>query len=517
MGISKRILVNITRNIWKNILFLMLILLIGTVSIVIIATMNSITNIQQNLLSRIPIITTLELAENNQSEIISYPTMELTLEIAASPYVRNHNIAMHTEVFSTEDLLFPGFDLDEARLPRALRNLGFDTPGFWRENPDVKVEPFFLWGIQNTIIDIETGQIELIQGRTFSEDELDSGSLVALVSNQFAKQNTLTIGSTFLLENVIFDMDTIVDNYGHGLVQRHFHNDIYRLAEESLEFTIIGIFDVNHEFIYDRFGGSDTELMSAMSRIGMLHGRIYTPLSVVSDMRHFRYNNRLESNFRPPQLIRDREFEAQFLLYDANHLDTFVTITNEMLPNGWQISDFRSVDANTLVALNSSDEMMTFFLISTLGAGILVLTLVIFLLLKERKREVGIYLALGEKKSEIIKQILLEKLVITFIGLTFSLMIGILFTQELSKTILQQNLVEIQQETISERWENLPNEFLLLDPGRMTLEDVIELSDITFSLGLVIIFVMTGTVVVIIATLIPLVYLVKLEPKKVLM
>ena len=516
MNVVNRGIISIKRNIWKNMLFFLLVLIVGIASITIMTTISSINNIEQSLLARVPTITILE-HDYNSSEISQSPSMDTLSEIASSPYVRTYNISMHIEAFSTNDLWAPGFDIAYDRLPRELRNSDFSTPGIWRSIPDVYVEPFFLWGVQNRIIDFDTGQIELISGRTFSQTELDEGHLVAVVSNQFALTNSLSIGSKFTLENIIWDVDEIINTHGHGLSMLYFHYNHFRITEEFLEFEIIGIFDVNHEFVYARFAVADNELLSALGRISMLHGRIYTPLPVVSEMRSFRYDNQVDAQFSPPQLVRERDLEAQFLLYSSHDLESFVTSSNEMLPHGWQISDFRSVDNHTLLALNDASDTMAFFLLTAILAGFVILVLIVFLLLKERRQEIGIYLALGSKKSEIAKQILFEKIVITIVALCFSLVVGYGVSEQVSISMMRQNLAELQQDSVAERWANLPNEFLLLDPGRMTVDEIVYLSDTVFDLNFVTFFALMGTSIVLVSTIIPLVYIVKLEPKKMLL
>ena len=66
--------------------------------------------------------------------------------------------------------------------------------------------PIKVRGVQRPYFyEIEQGMIELVSGRTFSDEELTNLSNVVMISEGFAIANELRIGSKFPLVNVIFD------------------------------------------------------------------------------------------------------------------------------------------------------------------------------------------------------------------------------------------------------------------------------------------------------------------------
>jgi len=79
---------------------------------------------------------------------------------------------------------------------------------------------------------------------------------------------------------------------------------------------------------------------------------------------------------------------------------------------------------------------------ASVGATVLILGLLIALFLRDRRHEIGTYIALGEKKSRILFQILSEVLSVSAIAIALSLVSGTLISSTLSRQMLQQDLAE---------------------------------------------------------------------------
>ena len=63
-------------------------------------------------------------------------------------------------------------------------------------------------------------------------------------------------------------------------------------------------------------------------------------------------------------------------------------------------------------------KLSKYVLIVAIIATVLITGLVVLLFLRDRKHELGIYLSLGERRGRVVGQILIEVMVVAFIGIT---------------------------------------------------------------------------------------------------
>ena len=69
------------------------------------------------------------------------------------------------------------------------------------------------------------------------------------------------------------------------------------------------------------------------------------------------------------------------------------------------------------------------------------MSLLITLFLRDRKQEIGIYLAIGDKKGRVTAQFLTEVLGLSLVAITLSLFTGSLLANNFSQTMVQNNLM----------------------------------------------------------------------------
>ncbi|WZU02242.1 FtsX-like permease family protein [Erysipelothrix sp. D19-032] len=76
-------------------------------------------------------------------------------------------------------------------------------------------------------------------------------------------------------------------------------------------------------------------------------------------------------------------------------------------------------------------------LIVVVSATILILSLVIVLFLRDRKHELGVYLSLGDRRGRVVGQIVMEVMMVAFVGLTLSLVTGNYLAKGLSSNLMK--------------------------------------------------------------------------------
>ena len=163
-----------------------------------------------------------------------------------------------------------------------------------------------------------------------------------------------------------------------------------------------------------------------------------------------------------------------------------------------------------------------FILLGTLLAAVIILILLIMLLTRERRREIGIYLALGEQKKKIILQMLLEVFVVTIIGMTLAFGIGSFLANELSEIMIINELQANRDENqIRSGIMGVPEGNVFWSMGipsvELTIEEMMTSFDNSLSFNTVVIFYLSGLTVVTLATSVSVIYIVKMNPKKILL
>jgi putative ABC transport system permease protein len=167
-------------------------------------------------------------------------------------------------------------------------------------------------------------------------------------------------------------------------------------------------------------------------------------------------------------------------------------------------------------------QILTVALIVVVVAALVIVSLVVVLFLRDRRKEFGIYLSLGARKPLIISQVLMEVLVVAIIALGVSLFTGYLISSGLSQQMINSQ-IEAQQGgdyfgsgmVISAGSYFGGDAGLLM--GNLSLDDVMDNYRVSLSVPYVLTFLGLGVGVVVLSCIVPLLYVLRLKPKKILM
>ena len=520
MNSFKRAITNIKRQPVKNGVLLFLILILAAALSGAISTRQAINNTEESMMLRMPAVATFSLnveavvEETGISQMqlgpefwrTNRPTIEDISAVGSLPYVRMYDAIMLPTLFS-QDLEWVVKEI--ASTVTGMRSMG----GY--------IEMFEGRGVANPdVTDIDAGLIELVAGRTFTQDEINNGEQVVIIPQSLAEINNLYIGATIEFENIVHNTPKMVRE-GISFLVPYWHEERFMAAHQILEFEVIGIFDTPNEFnyqVHDAWG---------IEEYARLHNRIYMPILVAEDILIFENEGRLLIIDEILELFGGHTSEwvheepwvqSIFILYDPRDLDAFQDAGSELLPGFWEINSLLDVNASLISSMDTMGGIADFILLATACATIAVLTLVITLLLRDRRHEIGVYMALGEKKGRIIFQFLTEIILVSTVAIMIALFIGNGISTALSRNLLEQYLIEnTQQATIQFGDGALPPELMLFNPGELSIEATLEMYDTSLDMATIAIFIGVGAVVILLSTAIPIVYVVKLEPKKVLL
>ena len=514
MKCFKRAIVNIVRQPSKSLILFLTILILGIFASSAISIVQAIRVTEANLLRRIPPIASVDsdlYAMREYAELHGYwpsaeeaVTRELLETIGNLPYVRVFDFTVYDWFFSQElvysDDVTPYLEIDwfadDFTMAQFTPAMKFNSFNVLRVN-----------GIRNSAVtSLEEGIIELIEGRTFTQAEMEEGSLVVLISQAFANANQLSLGSTFVLESHIYETFNPFLNIFCGAFDYH-SPDAALLEVHDFEFEVIGIFTPTVEL---KGSVMDDIFMNHVE----LNMRLYVPISAV-ESRHRLLDDYIQ-RFHPEALAERPSpigyHEMIFALYDSLDLANFYEAASALLPNFWLIDDFRSEFAAMSTSLANLQGISNGIVIGVSIASVLILGLLILLLLHDRKGEIGIYLALGESRKNMIKQTLIEMLLISMIALSLSLFVGNIIAREMTHSILHQELHDHQLTPLTVVRNITAIGFSI----QMTTEEMLAAYDVTLNGMTILMFAGVAIVMITLSTILPIVYLTRLKPKDIL-
>jgi len=341
------------------------------------------------------------------------------------------------------------YDLNESRnivLTKILEsdfvreNIGFTT-GFLMSN-DIRqtiaadyegsgwIHQFALFGVNDEVpLQFEIGAFELYSGRFFLTAEIDSGNIRAnipvMISRNLAQVNDIAIGDLLNFRNIIsvFLSD----------------DEIKQLPADwgNYYFKIIGLFEFDYapflNFLRDYEGNPDyTPIGNIVSTL------IYAAKDTILVPHWFneQANSEIEDELQALRLedllVTHRFFSATsdqwdnthlLMLYDSLDLFEFKDFIENIGYDNIIVHSFLAENEMVLSTISQFTAFLDIFLVGVIIAGMLVIMLILCLILRDKKLELGIYMALGGS-NKIKRIILLEFLILTVSGLAFGLLLS---------------------------------------------------------------------------------------------
>jgi len=528
MNFLKRATKSITRQFGKNIILLMLIFILGSVIAGAVSVSRAVDATEQNLRRRMPALVSVGADEEaiiEEFELTGeFPAAELSAdvvrEIGELPYVRDFNYSLCAPLES--------FDL-RYYVPE-MRGLVGDFAVEYGAFPNW----FDLYGVsKDELIHIEEGLIYMVAGRMLSANEINTpnndGITPAVVSSGFAEDNQLQLGSVFTLTSMIPGRNSLDGTDGEEWQEENL------FAKKDFQFEIVGLFnmvDREREAELDIVNDDDWDVF-------FLHrdtlNQVYVPNHVTEQIRRFRFDAfnemdggvRTEADFLPP-------VTSLFVLEDPLYIEDFRTAADQLLPEFYGVDDLSNAFDDISASMGTLQEIASWVLWIAIGATLLILSLLITLFLRDRRYEIGVYLALGEKRSKIISQILIEVIVVAIVGMALSVVVGNLISSEISQSMLRSELTEIAEEsnvqmvgggptvttTVTSTSFSITGSNSLAGMGfnfELTPDEMLEQFDVSLNISAIVLIYTIGLITVVLSTLVPIVYVTKLSPKKVLM
>ena len=466
MNFVSRSLLSIKKRKNRSFILFMAVLLICNVMAGAISVKNALLNTKKSFTDLIPIEVSIEedylyFLEDKDNSL----TEEIIKKIGSSSYVKKY-------------YFYYKYWLGSNKLENGKEE------SFLREDENNEHRPFnsfdILGAYKKTVNEQDDSSIKIISGKTFTDDDIKNGNNVILISKQVANKNKLNVGDKIKLGSQI---------------------DIYSVDATVVEdeYEIIGIFETKKEYEKNS-EGKTVEVESEYI------DTIYMPNEAIKKI-----HNKVTDEIKKQNVDTYDAFSVitKYELNSIEDVEEFKSENLSNLPKGYVFKDNSESISSITVPINNMKDLSNIIVYASIIASVIIIGLIMVLFCKERKKEMGIYLALGEKKINIAMQLLLETLLVSIVAITISVFTGNIIAKNVSNKMLKNQITE--QSTKIENQNNY-NSYDLIDSETITDNYTVSLDVKT------ILMIYTVAIISIsLSTTLPIYYTLKLNPRKILM
>lgn len=346
-------------------------------------------------------------------------------------------------------------------------------------------------GINNYLMSEEyvDGEVELTDGREITEDDLDSN--VVMVESTFAEENDIKVGDTFSIESVSFSSPDEENDDSEDTT--------------TIEVEVVGIYT----------SSETVDSMGFKNTASLPYNTIYAPYTLVSTLNGNTDETGVDS--------------IKFYLDDPNNVDEFVEYAEGLddIDTDTYSIDSGSAQYESMIEPieNVASFSKTTIIVVTIFGGA-ILALIVMLSIKSRINEIGMLMALGEKRIKIIGQLLIESLVTLVIAFGISIALSGVITDKVADKLLQNELTTSTTEASSHggsqsadgNMGERPSGGNMPGGNRSKQETTEKISEMNVSISGSDVMSMAGlsVLVVIVATALPSIIIMRYNPKKIL-
>ncbi|MUG02404.1 ABC transporter permease [Bacillus subtilis] len=345
-----------------------------------------------------------------------------------------------------------------------------NSQGGGQGGPQMVQADLSIEGVISTALvdDFSDGDSKITDGRAITKS--DVGKKVTVINETLAEENDLSVGDSITIESAT-DEDTTV------------------------KLKIVGIYKTTSS------GDDQAQNFSFLNP----YNKLYTPYTATAALKGDDYKNTIDS--------------AVYYMDDAKNMDAFVKAAKKT-----------SIDFDTYT-LNTNDQLYqqmvgpienvasfsknVVYLVSVAGA--VILGLIVMMSIRERKYEMGVLMAIGEKRWKLIGQFLTEILIVAVIAIGLASVTGNLVANQLGNQLLSQQISSSTDSTQTASGQ-MPGGGM---GGKMfghssSNVDIIDSLNVAVSMNDMLILGGIGILIAIIATLLPSISVLRLHPKTIL-
>lgn len=483
MNFFKRAFTSIIRRPGKSLILLALVFILGNVIAGAVSVQQAVGQTEASIRQGIGAVSTIELDYNKlmtmsadeQSQIKSLPLSTIE-QLGQSQYVKYYDYNALGYIYSDSLKQYKSDSSDSSNVV-TMGPQGFSTKGVQ----------------YHEMLPFKEGNGKLLEGRLFTEPEIKSGAKVALITKQVADANNIQIGDKIKMKNTVYDYSNMPQD---GTLPA-------ALASEDLELEVVGIYEPKQQA-----EKNDKTGMVSFQNDEVIN-TLYVPNKVITDANDFANAELTKVGSK----TNEAYYQPVYVLKDSNDLEAFRTEAEAVIPDLYKVTDGNDQIASIAGPLLTIKWIAGIVLYVAVGATLVILSLLVTLFLRDRKHEIGIYLSLGEQRVKVAAQVIIETVMISMVAITLALFSGNIIAQGVSQTMLNNQLIAQQQQESEQFSYSTPSGY----ESEMSSEDVMNSYKVSLDAGVIVGFYVVGLGTVFISTLIPIVYIVRLNPKKIML
>ena len=342
-------------------------------------------------------------------------------------------------------------------------------------------------------LDFEEGTVNLTQGRFFTEEEQRTGKRVGMISEELAQENGLAVGDTMVLDGQFID-------YSSGEEPEKQKGNDYPIE-------IVGIFkNTNLEKANEKNDNSSSSFFDDSP-----FNRVYMPNDAVKTIVEEERTGQ-QAAFPATDFGSDEEFfTPQFILNQPEDAEQFKQEVTPLLPNGYKVNASTDEYDRVGTSMNRLSQISSYVVVIAVIASLIIISLIIVLFTRDRKYELGIYLSLGERRKYVFAQIVLELLLIGVSAMLISLVTGNMLGKMVSESLLSSSMLEANQAGVEQFFVGVAG------VPKIDQATINEAFRVQYTLPYIIAFLVTGIVTILLSAVVPLLYILRLNPKKIML
>lgn len=487
MNIIKRAWINISRSKPKTFILLLLVFILANVLFTTLSVTMSLKKTKETVLSQLtPIVNVGPDYEKINSEK-DFP--EMPVEKADALYEKAKDMVKSYD-YNT------GYSLETNKGTNLVKLPNKDS----EENADSAMgNSNYIYSIgtqlnQTNLIEEKAGK--LISGKGFSDSDIKEGTPKAILTKQFAETNNLAVGDTLKLTQNIIDSNGSVDAENSKPIKTF-----------EYEFEIVGIIQINSIDEYIASGGMKKDDNMTYYNNQDKANSIYVPNAM--NLKMINEQVSVIKELHPDEKALwayDSVIEPNYVLKDMKDLESFKSIAKTVYANKYvtatSISDSYDLAAKPLTSM---EELLNLIFIITVIASVVIMSLVLCIFMYLRQKEMGIFLALGERKTRLVGQLLLETVFVALVGATIAIITATIFSNILADNTLQALLQQTSGDAAMDYGPGISPELISQQyKGGFSLITILGFYGV-----------LAGTVII--SQVATTLYLLRLNPKKILM
>jgi putative ABC transport system permease protein len=524
MNFIKRAFLSLSRRVGKTLILFLVILILGNLIAATVAMRQAIS--QSEELAKITLGANVSVGLDDQKLMAAWNAGE-------EPDFGNLSAEQIEELGARPEVKSFDYTLDVYLTSKTLQNYeppSGDGNGLMRASGSEGAS-VILRGIHYAPVQlIEEGKLNLVEGRVFTQQEIEQGTLVGLISDKLAEQNNLHLGDTVIATNEIRDYSESIVTYvvdgeevtgGSAEVtpSGEVTNNGVVVDSHDVVIEIIGIFSLASGGEAPSTSGkapSQDEWIQQMMESDT-YSTVFVPIGVSQEEELFMTDayRKLYAEEGYEDTAYTPWYTPLYVLNSVDDLASFEEAAEAVLPEYYTVLSADSQFEQIAGPMKSIQGIVNIVLIASVIAALIIVSLVVVLFLRDRRKEFGIYLSLGVRKPAIIGQVLTEVLVVALIGLGIALFTGNLISGGISHELIENQLVAAQQANGGSYSYSGGTAGMLM--GNLSLDDIIANYKVGISVPYILTFLGLGVGVSVLSCIVPLLYVLRLKPKKILM